>query len=177
MTCRDASTLLPRFLDGELDPRQMRMVALHGTKCGACEQELRQLEHLQELISDTVNTRVDEIDFASFWPGIERQLGTVRVSWRQWLSIWWGDGDHRWVIGVPAFAAAAVIALFAFLFFTRVPPSATQPQGPRVAAVDNAASIDSLSTDVDSVAVLNDPETSTTVLWVSDDTPTGGNTP
>ena len=46
MTCREASNLLARFFDGELDAHQMRAVALHSTRCGTCETALRQLERL-----------------------------------------------------------------------------------------------------------------------------------
>jgi len=173
MTCREASNLLSLFLDGELDSHQMRAVALHGTRCTTCEAELRELEHLQQLVSDTVNARVDEIDLSAFWPAVERRLGTARRSWWERARIWFGDADHRWLIRLPAYAAAAAVAVLALLFFTRTPQPSVDPDAPRLAAVDNAASIDSLDTDVESVAVLNDPETRTTVLWVNDDAATG----
>jgi anti-sigma factor RsiW len=176
MTCREATNLLGLFLDGELDARQMRAVALHGARCTACEAELRRLERVQELVSDTLNARVEEIDLSDFWPALERQLGPLRVSWWQRTRLWWSEGDHRWLLQVPAVAAAcaAVVALW---FLTRAPQATIPPDATRVAAVDNSASIDSLDTDVDSVAMLNDPETRTTVLWVSDDSVTGGTTP
>lgn len=177
MTCREAANLLPLFFDGELDARQMRTIALHGTRCVACEDELRRMERLQELVGDTINARVDEIDFSSFWPAIERQLGTARPSLWQRMRARWAEREFGWSVGLPAFAAAAAIALFAFLFFTRVQQPTPQPAASQIAAVDEPASIDSLDTDVDSVAVMSDPETHTTVLWVSDDTVVGGEAP
>ncbi len=74
---------------------------------------------------------------------------------------------------LPAFAAAAVIAALVLLLFGRTPQPNIRPEASQVAAVDNATSIESLETDLDSVAVINDPETRTTVLWVND-TGTGG---
>src|SRR5713101_5991663 len=112
MTCREASNLLPRFFDGELDAHQMRAVALHSTRCGTCEAELRELERVQELVSRSVSTIVDEIDLSGLWPAVERHLGTARVSWWASLGDWWNDGEREWVIRLPAFAAAAAIALF-----------------------------------------------------------------
>jgi anti-sigma-K factor RskA len=172
MTCREVLNLLPLFFDGELDPRQMRTVAIHSTRCVACETALREIERLQELINSSVSAKVDEIDLSSLWCTIERQLGTHRLSWWQRLRHRWEDRDP-WSLGVPAFAAAAAIAVLAFLFFVRAPqPAAVPPAAPQVAVVDNTASIDELATDGDA-AMFNDPETRTTVLWVSDDTSAG----
>ncbi len=173
MTCREVSNLLPLFFDGELDPRQMRMVALHSTRCTTCERDLRQLERVQELVSDNINTAVDEVDFESFWPGVQRRLSTTRQPWWPRLRAWMGDGEHTWMIRLPALAAAAIVAVLAFLLLTRAPQPTTAPGASQLAAVDNATSIESLDTDVDSVAVLNDPETRTTVLWVNDATLSG----
>src|SRR5438445_11526663 len=117
MTCRDTSNLLPLFFDGEIDARQMRAVALHSTRCQTCEAELRQLERGQDLISEHIHSAVDEIDFANFWSAIEPRLGSVRLRWWTRLQVWWQEGEHPWMIRVPAFAAVAAIAVLAFLFF------------------------------------------------------------
>jgi anti-sigma factor RsiW len=176
MTCREALNLLPLFFDGELDAHQMRAVALHSTRCGGCEAELRRMERVQELVNTEITAAVDEIDFGVLWRGIDQRLGTVRVSWWTRLRGWWNEGDHPWLIRVPALAAAAAALVLGFLLLTRTPQT-TQPDASQVASVDNAASIESLESDVDAVTVLNDPETRTTVLWVSDDAPGDGDTP
>jgi anti-sigma factor RsiW len=168
MTCREASNLLPRFFDGELDAHQMRAVALHSTRCDTCEAELRDLERVQELVSRSVSTPVDEIDLSALWSAVEPRLGTPRVSWWTRLGDWWNDEEREWAIRLPAFAAAAAIAILALWFVARLQPT-TQPDAPQVAIVDNAATIDSLDTDVDSVTMLSDPETRMTVLWVNED--------
>jgi len=170
MTCRDAAPLLALFLDGELDPHQMRAIALHSARCTNCERDLRDLERLQEAISTTINSSVDEIDLETFWPSINRRLSTIRHPWWHQITAWWGDLDQAWMIRLPGFAAAAVAAAFALFLFTRPSPNPpeAQPASSQLAAVDNATSIESLDSDVDSVAVLNDPETRTTVLWVHD---------
>jgi anti-sigma factor RsiW len=171
MTCREATNLLPLFFDGELDARQMRAVALHSARCESCERDLRHLEHVQELISDTIDSAADDIDLENLWPAVERRLSSTREPWWSRLRAWWSDGEHVWITRLPAFAAAAVIAALVFLLFAHTPPLSTPPAAPQLAAVDNATSIESLVTDVDSVAVLNDPETRTTVLWVNDPGP------
>jgi anti-sigma factor RsiW len=177
MTCRDASNLLPLFFDGELDANQMRAVALHSTRCDRCEDELRRMERVQEAISTHMNAAVDEFDFGALWRGIDQQLATVRVSWWTRARAWWTEGEHGWVVKLPAFAAAAAVAVLGFLLWTRTSASPPQPDAAVVATLDNAASIDSLDSDVDAVTVVNDPETRTTVLWVSDDAAGGGGAP
>ena len=107
MTCREASNLLPLFFDGELDAHQMRAVALHSTRCGGCEDELRRMERVQEVISAHVTAAVDEVDFGALWRGIDERLGTAHVSWWTRARAWWSEGERGWVIKVPAFAAAA----------------------------------------------------------------------
>jgi anti-sigma factor RsiW len=168
MTCRDAENLLPLFFDGELDPRQMRAVALHSTRCNTCEQALRQLERMQELVSNNVSRAVEEIDFEKFWSTIEHRLPSVREPWGARVREWWSGGEHPWMLRLPAFAAAMAIAVVALFLFTRGTQTTVQPAEPQLAAADNTTTIDSLDTDVDSVAVLNDPETRTMVLWVND---------
>jgi hypothetical protein len=173
MTCREALNLVPLLLDGELESRQMRALVMHSTRCAPCETELRELERLQEVVSETVLARVDEVDLSTFWPRIEQRLRTQERSWWQRLWALWDDGDRRWMMHVPAFAAAAVIAALAMMFLLRSPQSTPNPEASQVVVADNAATIDSLDTDSDSVAVLSDPETRTTLLWVSDDTVVG----
>ena len=169
MTCREATTLLPLFVDGELDPRQMRALALHSSRCASCETELRAVERLQEAVNDLITTRVDALDLSSFWSSIEPRLGRLRVPRTERFRLWWEERREAWAVRIPALAAAAVIAAIAFGLWWRQPQLSTQPGAPVVAAVDNAAMIDSLDTDMDSVAVFSDPETRTTVLWVSDE--------
>ncbi len=177
MTCREAVNLLPLFFDGELDAHQMRAVALHSTRCGSCEDELRRMERTQELVSAQVNSAIDEVDFGVLWRGIEQRLGTVHVSWWTRVRAWWIDGEHGWMIRVPALAAAAAVAVLGFLLWARAPQPTTQPDASQLASMDSAASIESLDSDVDTVTVLNDPETRSQALWVNDDIPNAGETP
>ncbi len=178
MTCREASNLLPLFFDGELDARQMRAVALHDTRCPECEAELRRMERLHDVINDTLSASVDEIDLSNFWPAIDRQLGTVRLSWWERVRTWWSEREPGWALRIPAFAAAGVIAVLVLLLLMRAPQS--QPSsdpGASQLALGNGVDINSLEADVDWVTVLSDPVTRDMALWVSDEGRTGGDEP
>ncbi len=170
MTCREVTNLLPLFFDGELDSRQMRALALHSSRCTSCEDELGQLEGLQELLRTIINERVDEIDLSKIWSAIEPKLPARKISATERLRRWWEEAAPRWDMRVPAFAAAAMLAALALYFMTQGRQPGALPTAPQVAiAESNEASIDSLETEADSVALMSDPETSTTLLWVSDD--------
>lgn len=174
MNCREARPLLPLFADGELDARQMRGVALHSTRCPECEAELRQTERLQDLVSEHVNALAEDIDLSRIWTGVAPRIATISPSWRRRLLDWWEGLEIGWEIKLPA-AAAAVAAVAALVFWHAAPRE--EAAAVAVAAVDNSAIVDSVSSDIDSVALLSEPETNTMVLWVSDDVPGEGIAP
>jgi anti-sigma factor RsiW len=175
MTCRDVSGLLPLFFDGELEARQMRAVALHSSRCAECEGELRQIERVQDIVAATLSARVDELDLSQVWPAVKRRIGTIRVPWTQRLRLWSEERDvTRW-IGIPALSAAAATVAVVFVLSSGSVTSVTEaPQIAEASPIDNTAIIDSLDSSAENVAVLNEPETNTTVLWVNDDSDYGG---
>jgi len=182
MSCPEISPLVPRFFDGELTGRQMRSVALHVTRCGDCEGELRSLEKLQSLVVADVADAVDGIDSSAVWASVSGQIGEASVPWPQRLRAWWEDLEMASPMAGWQVAAAAA-AVLAGVYFTpagdspnRVP---TVEVAQRVAAiargegvmreVNNSVEFESIVGSVDSLTV--DPDTHTAVLWVND---TGG---
>src|SRR3990172_11934247 len=97
MTCREVEKLLDLFLDGELEARAMRNVALHVTRCSPCEQILQRLERLQDAVTDSFAEAVAEVDFSTFWPGVSERTVGLRGGW----------------VGLPARVAERVRALAA----------------------------------------------------------------
>lgn len=174
INCREAAPLLPLFFDGELDARQMRAVALHGTRCPTCESELRNLEKLQSVIAKNIRERVEEIDFAAFWNGIENHLPTRRPSPFENIRTWWSELDWQPRLAIPAAAAAALAGGLLALFLFSKSQQPGQTGAPVVATLDAPALIDSIDSDSESVAVVSDPDNGTTVLWVSDESPVSG---
>jgi anti-sigma factor RsiW len=171
VTCRETRPLLPLFFDGELEARQMRSVALHSTRCTTCEQELRELEHLQEAVSAHVSALVDEVDLSQVWAGVAPRLAPRAPSLASRWRAWWEEHRLGWGLRGPAFAGVAAAALLA-LVFIQPPPSETAPAASAQAArakIDNSAKLDSMQSSVDSVALVTDAETNTTLLWIMDD--------
>jgi anti-sigma-K factor RskA len=167
MTCRETRPLLPLFFDGELDPRQMRAVALHSTRCGECEGELRELEQLQELVATHVTEAVDAIDLACVWQGVAPRLAMRKPSRLRRVRTWWSEREHVVPLRAPMMvAAAAAVVVLAVGVWWRDTPGTTAELSPRV---DNSAVLDSVQSSVDSVALVTDEQTNTTLLWIMDD--------
>jgi hypothetical protein len=181
MICREASNLLPLFLDGELDPRQMRAVAMHSMRCQSCEAELKGMERVQLLVSEAIKKQVDGIDFGGLWPAIEQRIGTVQVPWTVRARTWWEEMRSELDLRVPAFVAAAVMAVLVFTWYTRQPDISQIIEAQQIANVGNEAAseaaIESLETTFESLDFINDPDSNATVLWVSDDGPLRGTMP
>lgn len=157
-TCREVHNLLELFFDSELDPRQMRTVALHSATCPACEQELRQFEHLQDVVAKTVNERVDEIDLSQVWTKIEHRLQPRRASWAHRVREWWDDREWGW--GVPAMGALAAAAVAAVV---AMQPSVQGVVQEAVQVAESSVSVHEISSD-SHVALLG--EADTLLLWV-----------
>lgn len=170
MSCRETRPLLPLFFDGELEARQMRAVALHSTRCPDCESELRHFERLQEAVATHISSMVDEIDLGQIWAGVSPRLESRAPSLTRRLRGWWEEREFGWSVRGPAFAAAAAAVLFTLALWQRDGTPA-QPEVARSAAsdIDNSAVLDSVQSSGESVALVTDEETNTTLLWIMDD--------
>lgn len=156
-TCREVHNLLELFFDSELDPRQMRAVALHSATCRPCEEELRKLERLQDVVARTLTERVDEVDLGLVWAGIEHRIQPRRISWFKRIGLWWADQEWGW--GYPAFGAAVAAAAIAAFTLSQSPVR----EKIETALAENSISVHEISSD-DHVALLG--EADTLLLWV-----------
>lgn len=156
-SCREVQNLLGLFFDSELDSRQMRAVALHSATCRPCEEELRRLEHLQELVARSVADQVDAIDLSRVWANVESRLKPRHISWVERAREWWSEREWGW--GIPAMGAAAAAAA---LVGALVLPS--EQAGQMAAAeADNAVSVHEISSD-SHIALVG--EADTLLVWV-----------
>jgi len=173
LSCREAQELVPLFVDGELDAARMRAVALHGAQCALCDGEIRQLERLQLVLRDHIEQRLAVVASEDLWKRIESKLRKPPLPW--WRRLHEAAAAWRWQPQVlwPAFAVFAIAALATALYLRTNAPVGTTG-GTMVAGAEPPAWIDSLEADVGSVAVIDDLQNHTTVLWVSDELPLAG---
>jgi anti-sigma factor RsiW len=167
MNCRETRPLLPLFFDGELEARQMRAVALHSTRCTDCEGELRHLERLQDVVASGIAALVDDFDMAQVWSAVGPRLAVRTPSLRDRVQTWWAERNFGWMLRAPVLgAAAAAVALGLAMWLRHDTAVLTHEIASRI---DNSAVLDSVQSSVDSVALVTDAETNTTLLWVMDD--------
>lgn len=160
---------MPLFFDGELDARQLRDVALHSTRCTACERELQELEHLQDLVVDHIRAGIDEVDLSRIWAGVAPRIAAVPVPWRSRIRARWEalELGSRWP--VPALASLAAVAFLAVALWPGPPARENSVVETAPVAVDNSASLDVVESHVGSIALVSEPETHTMVLWINDE--------
>jgi anti-sigma factor RsiW len=161
-SCQDFRKRMDLFLDGEVDGRTMRELALHIARCPSCEDELRQAEQLQDAFAVAVRAEAERVDVASLWRSIESALDAPPPSLLSRLRERWQTRSGREETHVLALAASAAVAL---LVVGAVWSSAVRPVPPRLAS--NKADIDSLSSSSRSVAVWTEPVQQTTAIWVN----------
>ncbi len=192
MKCPDIAPLVTRFFDGELDGHHMRTVALHITRCSDCEDELRLLEKVQNLVAEQATADIAGIDVDSIWSAVAAQIDEAPPSLTQRLQAWWEDFEFLSPGTVwPALGAAAVVFLAVNFWQGDVgapgrdfaKPSETLEIFERVATAgraeqafrdvlgasglsDNSAVFESIVGGVDGLMI--EPKTQTAVLWISD---------
>lgn len=161
LQCQDFQKRFDLFLDGEVDGRTMRELALHVTRCPSCEAELRGSESLQELIAAAVQSKVDRIDSEDLWRSIAAGLESAPPSLAERLRARWNLRSGLRLPSVALAASVVVAALVAGMFWSLSSVS------PAARLADNHAQIDRLDSSAQEVVVWSEPEERTTAIWVS----------
>jgi hypothetical protein len=163
MNCRESRPLLPLFLDGELESRQMRAVALHSTRCSQCEDELRGMERLQDAIAAQISAEIEQIDLSRVWSAVAPRLGSVSPTWQQRWEEWSDSIREGWRNWAPVSAAVAAAGVLAILLWQG--NGSTTPKGDG----DSSVIVESVRSSVGSLALVSEPKTDTMLMWITDD--------
>jgi anti-sigma-K factor RskA len=120
------------------------------------------LDRSQELFRQAIDERLDNMDFSSFWQGVEDKLSQQRPSRTERFQIWFDSWRALWTWRAPAWTAASIALITgAALLFSRTPSSPPLE-------IEEQAHIESLSAS-DTVSVWSEPTSNATVIWVSDE--------
>jgi len=170
-TCLRSDHLVTALHDGELESPLRREVASHVSGCTVCSHRLATLDRMQELLCQTFDEEIEQMDFSHFWIRVEGKLQEQPSPWRVRLQLWRARWQLSWPISAPAWAAAALLVTTTLLlshpfsFDEPVPPlQATQTLA---LAANHQAHIESLST-ASTVSLWNEPASNATVIWVSE---------
>lgn len=179
LACQEVRKRFDVFLDGELDGRTMRELALHVTRCDACETELREFEKVQEMFAQAIDEDIDRLNVATLWANVERRLERRPPSvWSRLQELWEEPWGRAVPVGGIAAAALAVAVLVASPWRSGeeggIPPGELQAKSSNATGAEpssNAARIERLESSANNVVVWSEPERKTTAIWVVDYSP------
>jgi anti-sigma factor RsiW len=140
------------YLDGALDDRQARTVAMHLSGCHHCSAEADVFRRLKLTLATA--PKPADPDWVGFWPGVVRGIQDARVPraeprrWAAWLR-------PRWAYG-SALAAALLVSVGVWQLI----PSRMQPETPVIVRSADTGAPDA------TVMVYSTPERDLTVVWV-----------
>ena len=123
-SCFVVSRLLEKYFDREMTDEERSLVEAHLLDCQACQDRLRSMEELRDLVKAPVEEAVQNEDFQWIWQKIERGIRleerhTFRETLQAWLQI---SPLFQRKVWIPAVAAMAIILLITIpLFFKKTP--------------------------------------------------------
>jgi len=155
--CEGIRESIGSWLDGELSAAESESVRVHLASCSDCGETRRRLEKMQLALKAALTSPAPQIEFMSFWRGVERRINQKR-AWYDDLLDW-----LRGLLAAPrvAWTVPAVIGVLLVLVSTDV----WRLGGSR----NSFASVESIDAYGRSVALLREQETKTTVIWLYQD--------
>ena len=123
-SCSVVSRLLEKYFDREMTDEERSLVEAHLLDCQACQDRLRSMEELRDLVKAPVEEAVQNEDFQWIWQKIERgiRLEERHTFWetlQAWLQI---SPLFQKKVWIPAVAVMAIILLITIpLFFKKTP--------------------------------------------------------
>ena len=158
MHCNRVRESLGAWLDGELDLSESEMVRGHLQECSACREERRQLEKLESVVKNVLESEAARISFQPFWRGIQERMAE-KEAWHEHLlaRLRTALAGPRLAWGIPAviLLLLGVLSADSFLPGWRI-------FGPR----KNFASVESIDAYGRNIALWREDETKTTVIWL-----------
>ena len=120
-SCSVVSRLLEKYFDREMTDEERSLVEAHLLDCQACQDRLRSMEELRDLVKAPVEEAVQNEDFQWIWQKIERgiRLEERHTFWetlQTWLQI---SPLFQKKVWIPAAAVAILLILTIPLFFKK----------------------------------------------------------
>ncbi len=118
-SCSAISNLLERYFDQEVTDEEKSLVETHLLDCQACQEVLRPMEELRNLVRAPVEEAAQKEDFQWVWQKIERgiRLEEKPTFWetlQAWLQI---SPLFRRKVWIPAAVAVAIILIVTIPMF------------------------------------------------------------
>ena len=109
MDCETMRVELPGYVSGKLDPSSAAPVRAHLQTCGACRDELAQIQRLDKLLEEALPTITPSPGFASTFAN--RLAAEVAAEEEAMAGGWAGWLLQPWMVGLAATAMLTFIML------------------------------------------------------------------
>jgi anti-sigma factor RsiW len=156
-SCSSVSQLLEKYFDGEVDKRERTLIEKHLEECPACQEALKSLEGLRNLISPPTAESVPEEDSLRLWQNIRREIRlSDKPTWTEslwsWLRIFSPSQKRVWM---PAAAAVALLLIFVAPYFFKKAPS-----------FRDSSVVEYVQSDTNNVMVYQTEKEDVTIIWL-----------
>ena len=124
-SCSALSKLLEKYFDQEMTDEEKSVVETHLLDCQACQEVLRSMEELRNLVRAPVEEAVQKEDFQWIWQKIEREIRleerpTFWENLQAWLQI---SPLFQRKVWISAAVAVAIILIITIPMFFKKTPS------------------------------------------------------
>lgn len=156
-SCSAVSKLLEKYFDQEVTDEERSLVEAHLLDCHACQDVLRSVEKLRDLVKAPVEEAVQKEDFQWVWQKIEKGIRlkerpTFWETLQSWLQI---PPLFQRKVWIPAVATITIILLITIpLLFKKT------PSYPSLSVVEYVES------QTHNVMVYESENTKVTVIWL-----------
>ena len=156
-SCSAVSKLLEKYFDQEVTDEERSLVEAHLLDCHACQDVLRSVEKLRNLVWAPVEEAVQKEDFQWVWQKIERGIRlkerpTFWETLQSWLQI---PPLFQRKVWIPAVATITIILLITIpLLFKK------NPSYPSLSVVEY------IESQTHNVMVYESENTKVTVIWL-----------
>jgi len=156
-SCSAVSKLLEKYYDQEVTDEERSLVEAHLVDCPACQDVLKSMEKLGDLVKAPVEEAVEKEDFPWVWQKIERGIrleerSTFWKTLRSWLQI---SLSFRRRVWVPALATAVIVLLITIPLLFKKNPSYLTP-----------SVVEYVESQTHNVMIYESENAKVTVIWL-----------
>jgi anti-sigma factor RsiW len=150
-SCSALSKLLEKYFDQEATDEERSSVDAHLVDCHACQEALRSMEKIRDLVKAPVEEAVEKEDFPWVWEKIERGIRLQeRPTWwqslRSWLDFFPSFKKRTWI---PVVATIAVLLFITTQFFFK-----------------KTSFVEYIESETNNVMVYESEDMNLTVIWL-----------
>jgi len=156
-SCSAVSKLLEKYSDQEVTDEERSLVEAHLLDCHACQDALKSMEKLRDLVRAPVDEAAGKEDFPWVWQKIERGIRieerpTFWKTLRSWLQIALPFRRRVWV---PALATVAIVLLITIPLLFKKTPSYPTP-----------SVVEYVESQTHNVMIYESENSKVTVIWL-----------